>query len=220
MNQIAKKIIFSIERSRLNNKDFVLISNNCWGYELYNALGREYNTPFVGLFLFPECYIQFLENFETFINDEIKFTKTSKYKSGTSNYPIGMLCGKIEIHFLHYSSENEAFEKWNRRTARLRKAMLLNVPLFVKFCDRDGCTNDHITRFHSLPFENKISIGVNRFNASNHLYQPKLKDSAGNFVIDGVLLYRKRYQYFDVSEWISSGKVCQSLISRCLALIS
>ena len=217
MNKIAKHISIAIERFRLNNKAFVLISNNCWGYELYNVLGRKYNTPFVGLFLFSECYIQFLENFETCINSEIKFSKTSKYEIGAPNYPIGMLCGYIEIHFVHYSSEREALEKWNRRIARLRKAMRSNVPLFVKFCDRDGCTNNHIARFCAIPFENKMSIGV---NASSHLYQPKLKDSKGSFVVDGVKLYKKRYHYFDISDWILSGKVHQSLTSICLALIS
>ncbi|TVL99233.1 MAG: hypothetical protein CV087_18890 [Candidatus Brocadia sp. WS118] len=52
-----------------------------------------------------------------------------------------------------------------------------NIPLFLKFCDRDGSDIDHLKRFHALPFENKISIGVNSFNAKNHLCQPNMKDT-------------------------------------------
>lgn len=220
MRKVSKKINAIIEYSRLNNTSFVLISNNCWGYELYNVLGRKYNTPFIGLFLFPECYVRFLENFDTCINSEIKFSKISKYMPNPPSYPIGILCGFIEIHFLHYSSESEAIDKWNRRIARLRESINSNMPLFIKFCDRDGCTDDHIARFHATSFKNKISIGVNKFDTKNHLFQPKLKDSQGDFVMDGLKLYQKRYHYFDISEWISSGRVGQSLPSMLQSFIS
>jgi uncharacterized protein (DUF1919 family) len=218
MNKIAKYISNAIERYRLKNKAFIIISNNCWGYDLYNVLGRQYNTPFVGLFLFPECYIRFLENFKTCINSEISFSKTSKYLPDTPSYPMGVLGGGIEIHFLHYSSEKEALEKWNRRIARLKEAVCSNEPIFLKFCDRDGCTTEHMSRFHSLAFENKLSIGITSFNAASHLHCPNLIDSEGNSVVDGVKLYNQRYHYFDISDWILEGKVKRSMVSRCLTL--
>lgn len=220
MKKLIMNSISAIERFRLKEKAFVLISNNCWGYELYTTLGRKYNTPFVGLFLFPECYIRFLEQFETCIKSKIKFINGSKYVAGISKYPIGLLCGDIEIHFMHYSSEGEALEKWNRRIDRLRQAINSHIPLFMKFCDRDGCTKEHIARFHALPFRNKLSIGINPFDAVNHLYQPKMKDPEGACVMDGLTLYQKRYHYFDISCWLSNGNVRHSSISRILALIS
>lgn len=220
MNKITHHISSAIERARLHDKTFAIISNNCWGYELYNALGREYNTPFVGIFFFAECYLQLLENFETSIDADLKFIRTSRHAPGPFNYPIGLLRGQIEIHFLHYSREEEALGVWSRRVGRLRNAIQAREPLFVKFCDRYNCTSDHMARFHALPFENKISLGINPFDASTHLCQPHLKDAAGDFVVDGVTLYWKRYHYFDVSEWIATGKVRQSPTSRSLALIS
>lgn len=220
MNPAAKKIGNAIEKLRLNDKHFVIISNNCWGYELYNVLDRKYNTPFVGLFLFPECYVRFLEDFETCINSEIKFSTVSKYMSTTPSYPVGVVCGDIEIHFLHYKSQEEASSKWNRRVARLKDARDANTPFFVKFCDRDGCEKDHLERFHATSFRNKISIGVNEFDASNHLFLPNLKDPKGESVMDGLQLFRKRYHYFDISDWISSASVRKSLLSRILSLIS
>lgn len=220
MSNISWYISRLIESYRLKEKGFVLISNNCWGYELYNVLARQYNTPFVGLFLFPECYIQFLENFETCINCEISFSKSSKYKLKNTNYPVGIIEKDIEVHFLHYSSEQEALMKWNRRILRLREAISANVQIFVKFCDRDGCTLDHMTRFHSLSFENKISIGINQFNSPVHLCCNKLKDLGGNSVMDGVKLYDRRYTYFDISSWILYGKVKRTIMSRFIAAIS
>lgn len=222
MSKTANSFIFSLEKLRLKNRRFILLSNNCWGYEIYQALGRKYNTPFVGLFLFPECYIRFLENFEKCIYSPITFTQTSKYiKDCTSiTYPIGLINDDIEIHFLHYHSESEALEKWDRRIDRLRKDIESNVPIFVKFCDRDGCSKEHLSMFHALPFKNKLSIGVKPFRAANHLCQLKMKDSQGMFVSDGLDLYRKRYHYFDISCWLSKGRVRHSAISRILSLIS
>jgi uncharacterized protein (DUF1919 family) len=221
-NKLADKMIFKIEELRLKNKRFILLSNNCWGYEIYRALGRPYNTPFIGLFLFPECYVRFLENFEQCINSRIKFTKTSKHMKGCTSlaYPIGLINNDIEIHFLHYSSEREVLEKWGRRVDRLKRDLASNVPSFVKFCNRDGCTKEHLSRFHALPFENKLSIGVNPFSSVNHLYQPNMKDAQGAFVLDGLNLYRKRYHYFDITCWLSSGGVRHSTMSRVLSLIS
>jgi len=207
---LSRELVYRFEYFLLNKHDLVLISNNCWGSELYYALRREYNTPFVGLFLFAECYIDLLENFEGMIYSELEFSATSRYFSSAPSYPIGMLGGRIEIHFLHYPSEREAFDKWNRRIARLKMAMDSNVPVFVKFCDRDGCTINHLARFHATQYQNKISIGINRFDALNHFHQPKLKDPQGEFVIDGLELYRKRYDYFDITDWIASGRMRRS----------
>jgi uncharacterized protein (DUF1919 family) len=221
MTKLTNRLIATIEEWQLKDKRFVLLSNNCWGYEIYQALGRKYNTPLVGLFLFAECYIRFLEDFWNCINSTIEFTQTSKYRkeSVSTDYPIGLLNNGVEIHFMHYSSEREAKEKWSRRIDRLKKDVELNVPVFLKFCDRDSCTNEHLARFHALPFKNKLSIGVNPFNAVNHLYLPKMKDPKGMFVLDGLNLYRKRYQYFDISCWLSDGKVCHSAMQKILSLI-
>lgn len=220
MNPATKKLGNAIEKLRLSDKQFVIISNNCWGYELYNVLDRKYNTPFVGLFLFPECYVRFLEEFETCINSEIKFSTVSKYMSTTPSYPVGVVCGDIEIHFLHYKSQEEAFRKWNRRIARLKDARDENTPFFVKFCDRDGCETNHLERFHATSFSNKVSIGVNEYGASNHLCLPDLKDPEGDYVMDGLSLFRARYRYFDISDWISGASLRKSLLSRILSLIS
>ena len=61
-------IQYIIERSRIGNNKFIIVSNNCFGSELYSSTKRNYNTPFVGLILYPDCYIRFLKNFNQNIN--------------------------------------------------------------------------------------------------------------------------------------------------------
>ncbi|MET0356256.1 MAG: DUF1919 domain-containing protein, partial [Cellvibrio sp.] len=107
--QKLRSYIFSrYETYRLQNAQFIIVSNNCWGYDLYHSINREYNTPFIGLFMFPECYLQLLENFNVLINAELKFLPKSRYYDQHKHYPIGILGDTVEIHFLHYKSEEEA----------------------------------------------------------------------------------------------------------------
>ena len=53
-------ILGPIRRRNLNNVDFTIISNNCWGgicYEYFNMLK---NSPTVGLYFYPDDYIKFI----------------------------------------------------------------------------------------------------------------------------------------------------------------
>ena len=63
-----KKEIVKKEQELLKNKDFVIISDNCWGGAVYQWYDRPYNSPFVGLGIYGECYIKLLSNFDYYMN--------------------------------------------------------------------------------------------------------------------------------------------------------
>lgn len=142
----------------LLNKDFSVISNNCWGGFLYQYYNLKYLTPFVGLFIFAPDYIKLLRNLDYCLAQPLVFiaAEDSKYKdelikNGSYNtYPIGLL-NDVEIHFLHYKTKEDACEKWNRRLQRLNRNNLI-----VKFCDRDFATEDLIREFDELAYAHKI----------------------------------------------------------------
>lgn len=113
-----KKIAARVDKRSFGNKEFVIIANNCWGAEIYKRLDREYNTPFVGLFLYVEDYVRLLENFDTYMSYPLSFINSSKWFNQTPTYPIRLL-NDIEIHFLHYKSNEEAQLKWTRRLTRM-----------------------------------------------------------------------------------------------------
>ena len=54
------RVLEAYERSSLKQSNFAIVSNNCWGSDLYKSTARPYNTPFVGLYLFPDCYLRLL----------------------------------------------------------------------------------------------------------------------------------------------------------------
>lgn len=145
------------------NSDFTIISNNCWWWFVYEYLGLPYKSPFVWLFLFPECYLELLENFQYFISKELIFIKVteSKYYDQIKlwdklGYPIGLLDGRIEIHFLHYSDEKESKEKWDRRKKRINYDNII-----AKFSEWMTSYPHLIQRFDSLIFKNKICFSYN-----------------------------------------------------------
>ena len=118
------KLIKKIRYIALKNRDFSIISNNCWGGHIYQYFGMKYTSPTIGLTFFADEYIKFVTNFDYYINCELTFIPKSeskyyyRYKDRDKYYPIGKQ-DDIEVVFLHYKSEEEAYQKWNRRKKRI-----------------------------------------------------------------------------------------------------
>ncbi|MDD4941992.1 MAG: DUF1919 domain-containing protein [Rhodoferax sp.] len=219
-NKILRSFALAREKYYLLHVKFIIISNNCWSYEIYKILGREYNTPFVGLYVYPDDYIRFLENFHKIIKLPLIFSSESKYIDAQQiSYPIGLLAEDIEIHFLHYATEDEALVKWQRRVSRMQRDIEDGVAIYLKICDRDGLKDAHIERFMSLPFDNKISIGINKKPYKNHLVAENLRDMTGNFVVNGMDLFKKRYRYMDFPLWLKNGHIQKSVFSKILSKV-
>lgn len=158
-------ILSPIRRIGLKNRDFTIISNNCWAGFVYRRFNLPYQTPFLGLFLPAPCFIELLEDFENNMKKDLHFisVKESVYyaKINISGrvYPIGVLGKNIEIHFLHYKTPEEAKETWNRRKKRINPNNML-----VKFAEMDCCNSELIKKFEKLPFKNKICFVVNDYD--------------------------------------------------------
>ncbi len=78
-----KRTLKSIRRIGLKNKDFTIISNNCWaGASVYKYYGLQYKTPTCGLFLFSHDFIQFVKDLKAHLDAEITeiHFKDSKYQ--------------------------------------------------------------------------------------------------------------------------------------------
>lgn len=186
----------------LNNKNFVIISNNCWGGALYQWYNRTYNTPFVGLFLYGPCYIKLLSNFMYYMTLELKFIEKSIYPDRLKTYPLALL-GDIEIHFTHYKTEDEAKTKWNIRKERMFKETDIDN-YFFKICDRERVTKDIIVAFHKLPYKNKLSFALENYEELSNANHVKIYESQKNkkCVPNGKKLFKLTFLYFDLNKWL------------------
>lgn len=198
-------------RERLQNEDFVIISRNCWGGQVYQWLGLPYNTPFVGLYLFGPCYLKLLRDFDNYMAKELSFSKESRYYEGPRPYPVGLL-DDVEIHFEHYEDETEARSKWNRRKARML-AQTDRSNYFFTICERRETGPEGIREFHELPFENKLSFGYSPMpsldpNEHVELYPVGSKASPGS--PNGKKLFKLTFLYIDLVKWLNSRQVVRT----------
>lgn len=149
---------FFVKKS-IKNKDFSIISNNCWAGRAYQYLDMPYLSPTAGLYFFAPDYIKFVSDLKRYLNTPLRFInpEESKYyeeikKRNQTDKPIGIL-DDVEIVFLHYKSKEEAEEKWNRRKERVNYDNII-----IKFSRMDLCTEKEIEDFDNLPFENKFVL--------------------------------------------------------------
>jgi len=190
-----------------------IISNDCWGGQFYRHLGLEYSTPFVGLYLYAPCFIEFVSNFDFYIKSghfkqihESRYKEANEYRnSNNRTYPIGLLNNKVEIHFLHYKNWNDATEKWESRKSRIN----FNNLVFKFDGSKDLATPELTALFENLSFEKKIVIQKGSIDHSRgvKLFIP-------NWQIDGAKMYKVSLQYFDVLVWIKTGNVRNTLINK------
>lgn len=190
-------------KTKLENGNFTIISNNCFAGSIYQDLDLVYKTPTVGLFFYSDCYMKFVKNLKYYLSLDLEFTNKSKYEMTTNSpetiYPIGIL-DDIEIHFLHYSSENEAKEKWGKRKTRIN---FDNI--FYVFSDRDGFSDRNFEDF--LNFNNKKVLFT-----SKEKYKSKdtviLKEFVEEDQIGEITLNKWMYtNEFDISDFLNNSNL-------------
>lgn len=157
-------------KKKLSNIDFTIISNNCWGGLVYESYNLPKQTPTVGMYFMAEEYIRFVSNLKYYLCEcKMKFIppEEARHKafyaqdSRFGSYPIARL-GDVEIAMLHYHSEEEALEKWERRCKRVNWDRLI-----VKMNDQNEFTEEHAIAFENLPYANKVFFTVNSFRAGD-----------------------------------------------------
>ena len=191
-------------RWRIRDRRFTIISNNCWGAALYSEMGLAYATPFVGLFILPECYLAMLNDLRGHLKMPLRFVSRTKYEFVAANrerksdrYPIALL-GDAELHFLHYASEQEAKAKWERRLDRVHWDRL-----FVKFCDYQRPTVEQFHAFDGLDFEHKVCFAGNAVDGlQTAIHVPDV--TGDGHVSNGLVLYRMCKAVFDIPDWLKA----------------
>lgn len=165
--KLTNKIKCFLRRLKIKNKDFSIISNNCWGGFIYQYFGLEYTTPTIGLFIYEKDYVKFCADLKHYLSLELEFidVEHSKYYNKVTEnhtkeitYPIARL-DDIEVFFMHYHSVDEAKAKWERRKQRINYDKLL-----FKISERNDCDEDTILNFINLNHKNKICFTHNDYN--------------------------------------------------------
>ena len=133
-----------VERKKLTNNNFTILSNTCIGGIIYHDMEKKFLTPTINLYITPVDFVKFLENLDYYLKLEITPIKSSL------KYPVGKL-GDLTIYFKHYDSIEEAIKKWDERKMRIN----INN-LYIMMTDRWCCPYEYLKRFGELKYKNKI----------------------------------------------------------------
>lgn len=188
-------IINKINRRRLKNHNFTILSNNCIGALISHDLGERFLTPTVNLFLSTEDFVKFVENLDYYLGLEV-VEKTNKKVS----YPVGLL-GDLELHFVHYHDIEEAKKKWHERSQRINYNNL-----YIMMTENDGCTEKTMYRFEQLPYENKVFFTKNEYKeykSSLYIRGYENQKSMGDLTAYQNIFGKKVYDNFDYVSWLN-----------------
>lgn len=136
-----------------------IISNNCSGGYLYMDMGIQYTSPTMWTQILYEEYPKFCKNLKHYMECEVKEYKdfSEVHRKQIINN-IGMMpdfpCGLIDdvvILFRHYSTFEQAKEKWNKRKQRIDYEHL--IYMFVVETDK---YNNESIEFGNLNLKNSV----------------------------------------------------------------
>src|SRR4051812_37729756 len=58
---------------------FSLVSDSCWGGAAYAYAGCRFDSPFIGLFIVPQCFDRLVHGLESHLESQLVFQKTTAY---------------------------------------------------------------------------------------------------------------------------------------------
>ena len=187
-----------INRFKLKNHSFSIISSNCNGALITHDLREQFRSPFVNLYLTPKDFIKFCKNIKFYLEKPLTFTSEENL-----SFPVGVI-EDIKIYFVHYKSQQEALDKWETRKKRINFDNL-----FFMFSDKDGCTYEDLVEFDSLPYKNKVAFTNKRYKELKSCFYIKgyeKEESAGElYKFTSKYLGRKGYDQFNFVKWLNKG---------------
>ena len=151
---------------------------NCFGGHIYQDMKIPYESPTAGIFFFADDFCSILENMDI-LKRGVIFLEKSKWKRVNERmstrehpYPIGCFEGTdIEIHFLHYHTEKEALEKWQRRMQRFNFDHFLAIGF-----QQNECTKETIEKFEKIDIPNKVFFTNWDMKLPHTIYTPEFKN--------------------------------------------
>jgi hypothetical protein len=177
---LINPIIFNTLCCSIINKDLLIISNSCVGWDVHKKIYKNtiYGSPFIGTLIFDDIqYLKLCNNIthymdiEPVVNCNSDYGKKYIHKSIKAVYPIIHL-DDIEIHCIHEEDPKIAMDKYNRRRLRFLETISKNNYLIINLMTFGELFNDHenidlyIEKFLQIKNDNIISLFIGPENKS------------------------------------------------------
>lgn len=103
------------------NQAPTIICSTCIGGMISHNLGLRFMSPTVNIWMTPSDLIKFVSDIDKYVAAEINFVKSNYY-----DFPVGKI-DDITVYFQHYTTEEDARNKWNERKTRIDKDNLFII---------------------------------------------------------------------------------------------
>ena len=138
-----------LNRKRLRNTSFSLITNNCIGGVISHDLGLQFRSPTINLYFTYEDFILFCQHLRYYLSLPVEEVESEM------DYPVGALKGEygtVRIYFQHYGSFGQAKEKWERRASRV------DFDNLYVMMESKKCSQTILEQFDHLDLPNKVVL--------------------------------------------------------------
>jgi uncharacterized protein (DUF1919 family) len=188
------------QRVHIQNENFTIISNDCWGSGPYHHAGLMYRTPFIGTRILAPCYLELLKNPKGYLAAPATFIPTSRYAfinerraAFLGYYPIAVLAGALELHFVHETDATTAWQKWQRRITKMNWDHL-----YIKFSeDPECCTQAMVAEFDRLDYPYKVCFTYREYpDLPSTVFMP-------DYFVAGAPMYFLSRTYFNTIAWLN-----------------
>ena len=135
-----------------------IISAHCWGGLLYHELGLKFTSPFINLFMSDKDFNKLSKNLHYYMSQDLKYKEEGYEVNLKSKFPIATL-GDLTIYFNHYSTFEEAKQKWDERKNRINYDNL--------FFETYTTNLDIAIEFDSLPHKHKLCFCMHNITSED-----------------------------------------------------
>lgn len=182
-------------RRQLRLRDISVVSDDCWGGRVYAELGLKCHSPFVGMGIKGNQYLDFLCGMR-----EPGALDVLGVSSQERGYPV-IRTRNANLLGMHYKSDEDFV-----RTFERRRETILWDRLFIKVDFGKGSyTPEHIERWNALKFPNSVALypDTARYRAMKIHNGVALPD----WELDGVKQFLISCRRFDIFDWINDGVI-------------
>ncbi|MCQ2499190.1 MAG: DUF1919 domain-containing protein [Lachnospiraceae bacterium] len=131
-----------------------IITHHCLGGFFYNALGLQFCSPLINMFIDSDSIPKLYLNIEHYFAQQPVHIGIGHDSIQDREYPI-LLLDDIKLHCNHYDSATEAIEAWQRRITRVNYDNL--------FYEMSICSDTDYNLFQSIPSDKKIAFSFSQW---------------------------------------------------------
>ncbi|MDF1825778.1 MAG: DUF1919 domain-containing protein [Verrucomicrobiales bacterium] len=190
----------SIDRNVLQYlipQSFSIISDDCWGMACYSFFGYRYDSPFIGLVVESNCYLDFLLRFLAREPPELEFIETER------EYPVA-LCLGAKLGFVHDESGEIAKEKFEQRYERINWNRLLVKIDFGK----PGYSIEDMERWNKMELPNVLAL----YSSTTEIPSSGLHGGilVPEWCLNGYEMFALSVKHFQLPTWLRTGEILPS----------